>query len=287
MSGVSRFDCYPSDFLNGIVGMTADQIAAYTVLMMVQYDRGVPVQYAGRERELSVRTGLPRGRLAKAVDDLVTLGKLHTTEAGGVYNTRTAEELEKISQRISKNVENSLSGGEATKKKWEQIRNQNNGDEGPDGRPTGKPKQGPISPPSSLPPPSKEVEATPLVADGPATLANVVAIDRKPSPERAQTIRRLGEWWNDTASSLGMKQIERIEGGREVAALSRAKRLREDFGTLDAGLAALEAKIRGSPFLQGKTGWRGCTFDWVMKAGNFQKILEDNYDGEIRQAKRG
>ncbi len=134
---------------------------------------------------------------------------------------------------------------------------------------------------------TERLEATPLVAVDPATPSgNVVAIDRKPNPERAQTIRRIGEWWNDTASLLALRQIDRIEGARETAALSRAKRLVEDFGTLDAGLSALEAKIRGSPFLQGKTGWRGCTFDWVMKAGNFQKIFEDNYDGEVRQAQR-
>lgn len=42
MSGVPRFDCYPSDFLNGIIGLNADEIAIYTVVMMLQYDRGGP-----------------------------------------------------------------------------------------------------------------------------------------------------------------------------------------------------------------------------------------------------
>lgn len=130
MSGVSRFDCYPSDFLNGVIGLTADQIAAYTVIMMLQYDRGEPVQYVGRERELSVRAGLPRGRLGKAIEDLVGLGKIRITSDGGVYNSRTAEELEKISERIAKNTENSQNGGEATRQKWESIRNNNNAVEG-------------------------------------------------------------------------------------------------------------------------------------------------------------
>jgi hypothetical protein len=34
MTGVFRFDCYPLDFLIGIVGLTGDEIAAYTVVMM-------------------------------------------------------------------------------------------------------------------------------------------------------------------------------------------------------------------------------------------------------------
>ena len=76
MSGSSRFDCYPSDFLNGIVGMSGDEIAAYTVIIMLQYDRDSPVLYRGRERELSVRSGLPKARLLKAIEKLVNMGKL-------------------------------------------------------------------------------------------------------------------------------------------------------------------------------------------------------------------
>lgn len=151
MSGVSRFDCYPSDFLNGLVGLPGDAIAAYTVLVMLQYDRGGPVLYVGREHEISVRTGLPRGRLAKAVDHLVAVGKLSLVD-GRLENSRTSQELRKIGERILKNVENSQEGGEATRRKWEQIRKENNDPPKPPGKPIGKPKQGPISPPSSLPP---------------------------------------------------------------------------------------------------------------------------------------
>ena len=132
---------------------------------------------------------------------------------------------------------------------------------------------------------TERLEATPLVVADAPTLPNVVSIDRKPS-ERATQVKRIGEWWNDLAASIGMPQIDRIEGSREVTTLSRAKRLAEDFGTLDNGLAEIERKIRGSPFLLGSTGWRGCTFDWITKAANFQKILEGNYDGEIRATAR-
>ena len=36
--------------------------------------------------------------------------------------------------------------------------------------------------------------------------------------------------------------------------------------------------IEMSPFLRGDHGWKGCTFDWVFKKANFQKILEGNYN---------
>lgn len=100
MPGVSRFDCYPSDFLNGIVGLKADQIAAYTVLMMLQYDRGGPVQYVGREHEISVRTGLPKARLGKAIDELIALGKLTMTAGGALSNYKVAAFLDRRGTRL-------------------------------------------------------------------------------------------------------------------------------------------------------------------------------------------
>ncbi len=38
------------------------------------------------------------------------------------------------------------------------------------------------------------------------------------------------------------------------------------------------AKCRGSPFLRGDKGRTPLTIDWLMKKGNFQKVLEGNYD---------
>jgi hypothetical protein len=45
----------------------------------------------------------------------------------------------------------------------------------------------------------------------------------------------------------------------------------EDFQTVFA-------KCRDSPFLRGDKGRTPLTFDWLMKKGNFQKVLEGNYD---------
>lgn len=143
MAGVARFDCYPSDFLNGLIGLTADQIAVYTVFILLQYDRGEAVQVDGRERELAVRAGLSRGRLRSALCELVCLGKL---QSNGVayWDKRSKDELEKIRQRISKNAQNSEKGGEATRQKFEAIRNENSEAIGPTGQPIGQPKTGPI-----------------------------------------------------------------------------------------------------------------------------------------------
>jgi uncharacterized protein YdaU (DUF1376 family) len=154
VSGVSRFDCYPSDFLNGVVGLPADDIATYTVLVMLQYDCGGPVLYVGRERQIAVRCGMSKGRLAQSVDRLIKIGKLFLDADGAISNPRTRKELAKISERFAKNAQNSEKGGLATRQKFEEIRNNNNEVDRPNGQPTARPKQGPI--PSSLPPPPIE-----------------------------------------------------------------------------------------------------------------------------------
>jgi hypothetical protein len=281
VTGVSRFDCYPSDFLNGIVGLKADHIATYTVVMMRQYDLGEPVPYHGRELELSIRAGLPRGRLAKAIDHLLSIGKLRKTDDGRLFNGRTAEELEKICERISKNAENSQKGGEANKKRWDQIRNENNDHSEPTGYPTGNPKQSPISPPSSLPPSPIDTDPNGSVVDAGASPPVDLTFerDRKRLAEERTKLRSLGEQWNALAGELGLPQIEEIDPGsaRERSALARLRE-RRDFDRVFA-------KIRASPFLRGERGSTPCSFDWITNPRNYLKIVEGNYD-EVRQAQR-
>jgi uncharacterized protein YdaU (DUF1376 family) len=149
MSGFSRFDCYPSDFLNGLIGMSADEIAAYVVVIMLQYDGGGPVKYEGRERELSVRAGMSRGRLGKAIAGLLAQDKVELSN-GHLHNRRAAKEIAKISEKIEKNRENSAKGGEVTRQKFEQKTNEINVSTGPVGQPNGQPFDSPNYLPSTF-----------------------------------------------------------------------------------------------------------------------------------------
>jgi len=117
VTGVFRFDCYPSDFLNGIFGLTSDEIAAYFVVIMLIYDRGEPVPYGERNRELRLRTGLVPRKLHKAISHLIELGKLSLVD-GALTNRRAAAELEKIHERTAKNRESSARGGEANRQRF-------------------------------------------------------------------------------------------------------------------------------------------------------------------------
>lgn len=79
--------------------------------------------------------------------------------------------------------------------------------------------------------------------------------------------------WNTVATRLAKPRVRDITPERRQLIRARiAQYSIEDF-------VDVFGKVERSPFLRGDTGaWRGCTFDWVMKKGNFQKVLEGNYD---------
>lgn len=107
------------------------------------------------------------------------------------------------------------------------------------------------------------------------------------SAEKREKLRIVGEWWNELADSVGLPTISKIAPGspREKSALARCREISDDFGTLEAGLAEIAAKIRGSPLMLGKKGEWKASFDFVTGPKNYLKIIEGNYD-EVRQASR-
>jgi hypothetical protein len=216
MSGTSRFDCYPSDFLNGVIGMTADEIAAYAIVLMLQYDRGEAVKYEGRERELAIRAGMSQGRLGKAIERLVALDKLAIAD-GSVFNRRAERELEKIRERIVKNRENSAKGGKSTREKFIKKDNENNESEEPHGRPNGGPKDSPI-PSSFVPrPPVEEEKIKPRAS----------SLDAKFDDEFENS------FWPEWCSRTGHK-VNRKDAKKRFAALRRKG---SDLETIVSGVA--------------------------------------------------
>ena len=80
------------------------------------------------------------------------------------------------------------------------------------------------------------------------------------------------EVWNESAARLGKPPIRKLDADRRQILRARiAQNQLDDF-------REVFGKIERSAFLRGDTGWHGCTFDWVFKKANFQKILEGNYD---------
>lgn len=88
--------------------------------------------------------------------------------------------------------------------------------------------------------------------------------------DKALSIHDVVEAWNDTADKLGKPKVQRLSDGRKQVIRQRIKQ-----NTLDDFVTVFR-NIERSEFLR---NWKGMGFDWVFKAGNFQKILEGNYNG--------
>lgn len=67
---------------------------------------------------------------------------------------------------------------------------------------------------------------------------------------------------------------------------ARKKAIRDKKITADEFIAVFK-KVEQSDFLTGrKTDWHGCSFDWILKPANWQKINEGNYDNRVESSKK-
>jgi len=79
------------------------------------------------------------------------------------------------------------------------------------------------------------------------------------------------EAWNDLAGRIGRPCIRQLTPERRQAVKARIR-----SHSVDDFLEVMQ-NIERSPFLSGEKG-KFCTFDWITKKSNFQKILEGNYN---------
>jgi hypothetical protein len=80
------------------------------------------------------------------------------------------------------------------------------------------------------------------------------------------------EIWNESAPRLGKPTVRALTPSRRDLLKNRISQ----YSLAD--FQDVFGKIERSAFLRGDSGWHGCTFDWVFKRANFQKIIEGNYD---------
>lgn len=113
----------------------------------------------------------------------------------------------------------------------------------------------------------KEIDS---IATSTAPAARAAAVSKN-------DVNAVAEAWN----ALGLGQIQKILPDTERGRLLK-KRI-QDYG-LDAVLRAIR-NVGESSFLRGggDKGWV-CTFDWLIKPGNFAKVLEGNYTDGAAQA---
>lgn len=85
--------------------------------------------------------------------------------------------------------------------------------------------------------------------------------------------------WNEICESR--PKVSRLNEQRKKKIQAREK---EDGAE---GFKKVFQLVEASDFLSGRNGrWQGCNFDWVLTASNWTKIIEGNYNPELREAPR-
>ena len=93
-------------------------------------------------------------------------------------------------------------------------------------------------------------------------------------PEGSLKPTHVFDEWNLVAGKIGRPKVRDLTPERRKLLNDRIRQYDvDDFVTVFNN-------IERSAFLRGDGGWQGCTFDWTFKKGNFQKILEGNYNDQ-------
>ncbi|MBB6262141.1 uncharacterized protein YdaU (DUF1376 family) [Paenochrobactrum gallinarii] len=113
---IPYFDFYPSDFMHGVRGLSAQEVGVYTMLLCRIYEENGPVEF--HIMRLSTYCGMRENTFTKVVDKLVDLGKLDLVD-GMLSNHRAEVE---ISSRANKLKNNSKAGKASAEKRQQKQR---------------------------------------------------------------------------------------------------------------------------------------------------------------------
>ena len=92
MSRVPYFNFYPADFMNGVRGLTAQEVGVYTMILCRIYEESGPVEY--HVRRLATYCGMREATFTAVVEKLVDLDKLQVLD-GHLSQRRAMEEIQK------------------------------------------------------------------------------------------------------------------------------------------------------------------------------------------------
>ena len=113
----SWFKFYPADFMNGVRGLSAQEVGLYTMLLARIYEENGPIEY--HPLRLSTYCGMREATFVKTLEKLLALGKI-TLREGMLSNARAEAE---ISNR-SHDLKNASKAGKASAEKRQQNQRQ-------------------------------------------------------------------------------------------------------------------------------------------------------------------
>lgn len=107
----------------------------------------------------------------------------------------------------------------------------------------------------------------------------VIQSESNPNPN-TESIERVVCAWNEL-EKYGIKPIKKMD---KTSKRYKNLNARIEENSVEEVLEAIE-NVKNSPFLQGKTDkgdWK-ITFDWLVLPNNFTKVLEGQYEGEVKR----
>jgi len=94
---IPYFTFYPSDFMNGVRGMTPQEVGVYTMLLCRIYEENGPVEV--NMLRLSTYCGMREKTFQAVFNKLLDLGKFHLVD-GAMMNARAEHEIQKRSNDL-------------------------------------------------------------------------------------------------------------------------------------------------------------------------------------------
>lgn len=115
---IPYFDFYPTDFMHGVRGLTAQEVGIYTMLLCRIYEENGPVEY--HPARLSTYCGIGQATFEKVFARLVDLGKLDLSY-GMVGNGRALKEIASRETRLKSNSQAGKISAEKRQQKQRQA----------------------------------------------------------------------------------------------------------------------------------------------------------------------
>lgn len=94
---IPYFDFYPADFMNGVRGLSPQEVGVYTMVLCRIYEDNAPIEY--NIVRLSTYCGMREKTFAKVLERLIELDKFQV-EDGMISNRRAMAEISKRADKL-------------------------------------------------------------------------------------------------------------------------------------------------------------------------------------------
>lgn len=246
MSKTPFMPLWVSDFLGDTLDLDAAEIGAYMLLLMAQWNRGgnsLPDDPKKLQRVARCGRNWPKiwGQIEHYFE----------RDADGIYSKRMRLEAQNVATKRAVNAHNGARGGAAKALKTKD--------------------QGLANAIDSLQRNASIPEPEPYISKD----TNVSLSVSTDVPCHANDLSHAVSRYNQAAERAGWPQVQKLTPNRSKQLKARLK----DCGGLDGWEDALRRAF-ASDFCRGRTSkpWTGFGFDWLIKAANFTKLMEGNYD---------